>query len=384
MHRCLLSSAVLFACLALAPDTHAADPVFRVTPDTIRVDKTGTWRVHVTLENHSEWGLYPASLDLDMTREDPDSSDQPRRDTLSLEVMVRSMLPVSGGDAAGFDWSGPAEFERGSLVLRIVARDAQKKVFALADTVRVAGSALADAHPPVLLDVNGHPVEMAIFAADSARRPAPAVLFVPPSGTAARSLLRWALTPSLRGNTLALVSLPGSGRSTGAPDRAGPASVAAVEAALARLLREPGVDRTRLVIWGEADGATTALLVAARHPEITGVIALDASFDAWATYRALPEVGRAAFVREAGRDSAGWRARSPLSVAQRITAPVLVVQSAEAKLPASAPAHAFVSLRTARKLPVEAHISALEPQPLDSADLPPLVFDFLARRTQHH
>jgi pimeloyl-ACP methyl ester carboxylesterase len=384
MHLRLPWLALLFAWLAVAPNARAADPVFRVTPDTLRVDKTGSWRVHVSLESHSEWGLYPGSLDLEMTREDPDSSAEPRRDTLSLEVMVRSMLPVSAGDASGFDWSGPAAFERGTMVFRIVASDAHKNTFALADTVHVVGSALADAHPPVLLDVNAHRVEMAIFAADSARRPAPALLFVPPSGTAARSLLRWALAPSLRGITVGIVSLPGSGRSSGSPDRAGPASVAAVDAALARLLREPGADRARVVLWGEGDGATAALLVAARHPELTGVIAMDASFDPWATYRALPEDGRAAFVREAGRDSAGWRARSPLSVAQRITAPVLVVQSAEAKLPASAPAAAFVAARTTRKLPVEAHISALAPQPLDSAELPALAFDFLTRRTQHH
>src|SRR2546430_2698562 len=129
MHRILLTSTALLACLALAPRARAADPVFRVTPDTVRADPTGRWRLRPGLQN-----------------------------------------------------------------------------------------------------VRGRGVEMAILPADSALRPAPAVLFVPRSGTPARSLLRWALVPRARGSTIALVSLPGSGRTSGGPDRAGPASAAAVEA----------------------------------------------------------------------------------------------------------------------------------------------------------
>src|SRR5437764_3801896 len=246
MHRILLTSTALLACLALAPRARAADPVFRVTPDTVRADRTGSWRLRLRLENHSEWGLYPDTLDLFQVSEDPDSSDQPRRASRSLAVMVHTMSPASAGDVTGFDWSGPADFERGTLVFRIVAHDVRKNVFALAETVLVAGSALGDAYPPVLLDIHGRRVEMAILPADSALRPAPAVLFVPRSGTPARSLLRWALVPRARGVTVALVSLPGSGRTSGEPDRAGPASAAAVEAALLRLEGEPGVDRGRV------------------------------------------------------------------------------------------------------------------------------------------
>ncbi|HEY6195410.1 MAG TPA: hypothetical protein VI504_10235, partial [Candidatus Eisenbacteria bacterium] len=209
MRRGLPSFALLLALFAAAPRAHAAPPVFRVTPDTLRADWNGIWQLRVLLENHAEWGLYPDSVTMEMVREDPDSSEHPRREIRSLDIMVHTMSPASAGDATGFSWGGPAEFERGSLVFRIVAHDAQKAVYTLADTVRVLGSALADAHPPVLLDVNRRQVEMTIVAADSASRPAPAVLFVAPSGTPARSLLRWALGLRARRLTAAVMSLPG-------------------------------------------------------------------------------------------------------------------------------------------------------------------------------
>ena len=235
---CLAAS--LLACLAAVVPARAAGPVFRVTPDSVRADRTGTWRLRMRLENHSEWGLYPDTLDASLVSEDPDSSDQPRRSSLSLAVMVHTMLPASAGDVTGFDWGGRAQFERGSIVFRAVAHDPQKHRFVFTDTVHVVGSVLGDAHPPVLLDAGGRTVEMTIFGADTARTPAPAILYVPPAGTPARSLLPWALDVTRRGTTVAVVSLPGSGRSAGPADRAGPASVAAVDQALARLLREPG------------------------------------------------------------------------------------------------------------------------------------------------
>src|SRR5262249_43563687 len=154
-----------------------------------------------------------------------------------------------------------------------------------------------------------------------------------------------------RGYSVALVGPPGAGASQGPDDHAGPASVAAVHAALARVGADPGFDAKKLVLWGSRLGATTALLAAAKHPELAGVIAVDAPFDPWAGYRALDAEARARFVEAAGRDSAGWRARSPLAQAAKIMAPVLVVET-EAAGPAACGA-AFASARAERKLATE-------------------------------
>ena len=375
---CLLSALSIGVLAAAGADAQAH--TFTVTPSTLRADELGQWRASLTLENKGQWGLYADSLAMDWVNADPDSSDRPRHETRPMGVLVSLMQPASAGESTGIEWTAPADFERGMLVFRVVAHDAQKTVFHLSTTVQVVGSDLSDLHPPVLLSLGQNRVEMVVLDADSSVRPAPAVLYVPPSGTSARSLMRWAMPYMLRGNTMAIVSLPGSGRSTGSPDHAGPASVAAVNAALERLLHQPSVDPKRVVVWGQDEGAASALLAAVSHPELAGVIAMDTDFDPWATYRALPDSARAGYVRAAGRDSAGWRARSPLAVATRIAAPVLVLQSLESRVPV-APAQAFAAARAEKKLFIEARLSATEPKPFHHRDAVRVALDFLARRT---
>src|SRR5262249_47693699 len=241
--------------------------------------------------------------------EDPDSSGAPRSGRSELMGLLSVLVPAGPGETTGMQWTAPADFERGTLVFRVVSHDAQKNVFVSTARLVVAGSDLYDKYPAELLRMGSKPgrgkAEVVVMPADSAHRPAPGVLYVPPTGMSARATMRMAASLVARGQTVALVSLPGAGRTTGRPDRAGPASVAAVEAALKRLARETSVDTSQLAVWGVGDGGTAVLLAAVHHPELKAVIAQDASYDAWATYRALPADARAAFVREAGSDSAG-------------------------------------------------------------------------------
>lgn len=365
----------------LSPGARAAESVFRVSPDTLRADEMGEWRANLSLENHGAWGLYPDSLFMDWESADPDSTRLPRRGTRDLHALIKLVPPAGAGDATGLGWSAPAEFERGTVVFRVMAHDAQKASHSFSATVRVAGSDLADANPSLLLKAAGQQVELVVMPADSSARPAPTVLYVPPAGTPARTLLRWAIPHRHRGYAVAIVSQPGSGRSSGMADQSGPASVAAVSAALDRLGHEPGVDAKRVVLWGQGDGGTTALLAAVRHPELAGVIAMDASYDPWASYRALPESARAAYARAAGRDSAAWSARSPLAVAARIGSPVLVLQSLESGITATAPAQAFAAARAGHQLYVEARLNGTEPNPFRHRDALRVALDFLARRS---
>src|SRR5262249_20954137 len=161
--------------------------------------------------------------------------------------------------STGIMWTSPAEFDRGSITFTMSAHNTQHDRFTRSATLLVTGNDLSDQHPPVPLAVNGRAVDLAIVDADSAARPAPAILYVPPTGTPARTMLRWAFPYPLRGFTVGLVSLPGTGRSIGTPDQAGPASVTAIGAAIDRLARQPGVDPKRIIVWGEGEGATTAL-----------------------------------------------------------------------------------------------------------------------------
>ena len=359
-------------------------PVFKVSPDTLRADEAGYWHADLTIRNTGEIGLYPDSLSVDWVSADPESTLAPRRGTTSLDALSRVMQPAGAREMTGVQWSAPADFERGALVFRLRAHDAQKDTMLSSCRVVVAGSALIDRYPPQSIPVGGAGIELVILPADSTVRPAPAVLYVPPAGVGARSSLRWVRLLVERGYASAVLSLPGWGRSGGRPDRAGPTSVAAVDSALRRLVREPGVDPKRVLVWGLGEGATCALLVAARHPELAGVIAQDATFDPWAAYRAMAADERAAYVRDAGADSAAWRARSPLAGAVRMRPPVLLLQTGEAGAPASAgPAQAFERLRSEQGLYIEARIHGQQPSPFMRRDAQRVALDFLARRTRH-
>jgi len=374
------------AALLLAARAHAAagaPPSFHINPDTLVADESGVWHAGLLIENHATYGLYADSLTMEWRSDDPDSTAAPHAGVTPLMGLVAVIGPASAGESAGMQWSAPADFERGSVVFRLVTHDGQKNVYHSSARAIVAGSALLDKFPGELIKQGREVVDVVVMAADTSARPAPGLVYVPPAGVSARGSMRSLVAMVSHGETVAVVSLPGTGRSSGRADRAGPASVAAVEAALARLEKDPSVDPKRLGIWGMNEGATTALIAAVRHPELQAVIAQDAAYDAWVAYRALPADARPAYVREAGSDSAGWRARSPLLVASKLAAPVLVLQTNEASAPDSASAQAYVHARSDQQLFVEARIGHQEGRPFQRRDALRVAQDFLRRRLQH-
>ena len=358
-------------------------PGFRIEPDTLRADETGVWHANLVIENKGAFGIYADSLAMEWRSDDVESGDAPRSGLTPLMGIVQVIAPASAGEKTGMQWTAPADFERGTLVFHLVTHDFQKNVFRSTARVVVAGSQLYDLYPRELLKQGNETVEVVVMPADTLARPAPGLVYVPPAGASARATLRAAIPLRGRGMTIALVSLPGAGRSSGRPDRAGPASVAAVEAAIARLARDPSVDPKRLAVWGINEGATTALLAAAKHPELQAVIAQDAAYDPWAAYRALPADAREKYVREAGSDSAGWRARSPLAAAARIPAPVLVLQTNEPGAPDSTSAQAFAHVRSDQQLFIEARIGAQGGKAFMRRDALRVAMDFLNRRLKH-
>ena len=364
-----------------AANAAAAPPTFDVTPDTLRADTTGTWRASLRVENLGDTGIYPDSLNLVWRRLDDEVSMAAREGVTSLSTIIRVMAPAGVGETTGFDWTSPADFERGTLTFQLYLHDAKKTPYAVEQTVVVAGNDLYDLYPRVLVDVpGGRKVEVVHVPARGAQ-PAPGILYVPPAGVSGRMSLRWAQQYSARGFAMSIVSLPGTAGSTGPSDRSGPASVAAVEAALGKLAKQPDVDGKRLAVWGLGDGGSTALLAAAKHPELLGVIAQNAEYDPWRAYRALAPADQEAFVRAVGRDSSGWRARAPGLAAQRIAAPVLVLHNAGMGAGSTAAAEAFVAARAAKDLPCESRIDgAAGTAPTPRRDAARVVSDFLARQ----
>jgi alpha/beta superfamily hydrolase len=374
----LLVMASLFPALAV----RAADPEYAllVEPDSLRADSHGTWRMHVVLANRSATGAYPDSLHVLWTSDARGTDGAPATGRTDLSGLARAMGAVSAGEDGTVDLAMPAECSRGRATVRLWLHDSKDRVSNVSDEVTILGSDLDDRAPSLQISASGRASELVIVRPDSLAWPAPVVLVLPPAGVRARSLVRWSLGMVERGYTVALLGPPGTGGSQGPDDRSGPASVAAVDAALARLKREPAGDAKRTVLWGELEGATTALLAAAARKDLAGVVSMNARMDPWASYRAMDAPAREAYVAGAGRDSAAWRARSPLAVAARITPPVLVLHT-DTGGPADA-ALQFVQARTAAGLPVESRLNGQDSRPLRRPDANRLWTDFVQRQTR--
>ena len=182
----------------------------------------------------------------------------------------------------------------------------------------------------------------------------PGVLMVHGEGSNARRMLRNARIVASRGFTVALVSMPGFGLSSGPLDLMGPASVTAASKVLDALAKSEGVDATKLAAWGVSRGATVVAELATRRSDLKSIVLQSGIYDLWAVYRGTdsPEL-RDAIVAQAGKDSTAWRERSPLLRSAKIAMPVLVVHGEkDARVPV-AQAHALVSALEARRAKVE-------------------------------
>jgi dipeptidyl aminopeptidase/acylaminoacyl peptidase len=151
--------------------------------------------------------------------------------------------------------------------------------------------------------------------------------------------------------------MPGYGQSEGARDFAGPATIAALSAALDTLARTPGVDSTRIAVWGISHGGAAALNLAAQRPDLRAAIVQSAIVDLWATHRAARAAKDAALAADiekgAGRDSASWRQRSPAVAAMGLKIPVLIAHAEDDARAPIAGVRAFAADLAARGVTVE-------------------------------
>ncbi len=387
--RAMTPSTIRVAALLMALVAAAAAPAARAAvlesalhlePDSLRADARGLWTMRVRFANRSAAGAYPDSLRVEWTSDAGGADGAPASGRNDLSGLARAMGAVSAGEDAEVSVNMPAECSRGVIMVRLWLHDAKQRVSSVSAAATVTGSDLDERAAAVPLTASGRAVELVLVAPDSSAWPAPTLLVLPPAGVRARSLVRWSLGLVERGYAVALLGPPGTGGSQGPDDHSGPASRAAVGAALARLKAEPACDARRTLLWGEDDGATTALLAAVDHAELAGVVSLNARMDPWAAFRAMDASAQTAYTAAVGGDSAAWRARSPLEVATRITPAVLVLHT-DTGGPAGAAAQ-FVQRRSAAAQPVESRVNGQEPRPLRRPDASRLWMDFVTRQTR--
>ena len=112
---------------------------------------------------------------------------------------------------------------------------------------------------------------------------------------------------------------------TGGEDDCGARQADDVSAAVRWLARQPGVDPQRMVLVGHSQGGQVALLAAATQAPVHAVIAYApvTDLELWAAMTHLP--GIVDYIEDECSDDAGFAVRSPIRVADKIKAPVLLV-----------------------------------------------------------
>lgn len=376
---CLTS---LLALLALAPAAcTGAQPAegagLRIhvlaAADTLEPDNSGVWNMELRVVNTSGQGLYLDSLMLEVRDLDAGTVT-----ATNLRHLGAAYASVSAGDSVQFSFAQPASCERGRLILRWHGHDGAKARRRAADSVAVGPGELERAHPSRFLAVGGRRVEIVEVAPADAARKAPGLLLVHGRDGHARGLLRAAARLAGQGYGVVCVSQPGYGGSEGPPDLVGPATIDALEAALAALRGMPGVEQNRLAAWGVSRGATAVMLLAARQPAgLRAVVGQSGLYDlsGWPE-NAPPAESRA--VAEAGAAPDRWTVRSPLAAAARVKADVLLLHGPGDAASPLAQARAFAAALGAGGASVDTVFAAGTPQ-----GPRPLVnrrsLDFLAR-----
>lgn len=346
MMRFLLIALAATAIVAAAPPGPGAAPAApSFTADTTTIAATGTlqWEIPFTIRNPAASTFTLDSLRCEVTVLDPGTAPEGRTMDLDLGHLLRVAGPIEAGGASQFVSTGPAYAEHARLRFRLVGHLADKWPLVFIQEIEAVPGPFSIAHPSRFLVSNGRPVEFVLVSARNTTVAAPGVLLVHGHGGNARTMLSIALYMSLRGYAVMVVSMPGYGRSEGPADFMGPATVAAASAALDTLKASPGVDPRRLGVWGISRGATVAAELGMRRADLDAVVAQSGIYDLWATYRGTRLPGfREAIVAEAGRDSAAWKARSPLLAAERFQSSILVMHGELDDHVPAGQAHAFV------------------------------------------
>ena len=381
----MLVAAALLGGVAHSPAATAKtiSPGLLALVDSLEASEDLSWEIPFALANPTGVGVYADSLECRIESLDPGETREGRVSTIKLPGASKLIAPVSAGDTARFQYVLRASAERARLGFKLFVHQPGGPPLALESTILAIPGPLSLRCPSRFLTVSGKRVEYVLVLPEGVPQ-APGLLLIHGHGSNARLLfLSRALALSKRGYAVMTASLPGYGQSDGPPDFAGPASQQAMKAALDALRRTPGVDSTRAGVWGVSRGAGVAADLAGQSRDLRCAVVQSGIYDLWAAYRGAPADLREAIVSECGRDSAAWRARSPLLEAAKVKAPVLILHGeADPRAPA-AQAHAFHQALLKAGAPAEAKFFPGAGHALLDREADRAAVEFLARQLAH-
>jgi len=373
-----LCAAFLIGVLA-APAAAEGPRIVPMRTEIVATDNF-SWLFAFKLHNPLEVGVYTDSLigTIEDTAPGETHGDRTHRVVLTRTLHVSS---ISARDSGVVTFQCPAVTEQADIRLMLHTHTADGRFFVDSALVRAKSGSSWREFRSVLVPVGKNKVEMVFVPPQvNYEGPMPGVLLIHGDGTDARRMIPTAWLIGTEGYAVMVVSQPGYGRSEGSPDFVGPATMRAVNAAFDRLRRSPGVDSNRVAVWGGSRGAAAAMLLAARRRDVRGIVAESGIYDLTTTHRESKDAGlREAIVREAGRDSAAWRARSPLMVADSIRAPVFMAHGEQDdRAPFSQAKEMAARLKRAGTT-LEARFLPTRGRSVSSPDLSRDYFEFLGR-----
>jgi len=159
----------------------------------------------------------------------------------------------------------------------------------------------------------------------------PAILLLHGANARAQRFRRAMLAHAHDGFILMSISLPGFGASTGPEDFAGPKSVEATLGAVRYLSTREGVRKDGIFVYGIGQGASTAAIAAAKSVDISGLILENGFYDLEKTYPLLSQKQKSRIRALLGgtpvEKKDAYRERSPIRVASKVKAAVLLLHS---------------------------------------------------------
>lgn len=323
----------------------AREPVLLLPERPVTATPDFRWRFMIRILNPLEFGLFVDSMWVEVADLDPGVTGNPKQFRLPMNMLARQRSAISGGDSLLFAYSGNALCESAALTIHMHAHTGTGKRYTRSGKVEIRPAQQSRQIASEKIVVAGRSIELLrLNGTGGSANLGPGVVIVHGDGMHARRLIPTATSIVSLGFSAVLVSLPGYGQSAGPAEFAGPATVAAIEAALDTLRAMSGVDSNRIGLWGIGQGASAAAFVAARQPGLAALVLTAGIYDPEAILASgrpgkLPDLIR----REAGADASARRGRSPLERASALAMPVLLVHSQLDSVATIAQAHAFAA-----------------------------------------
>lgn len=354
-----MNAKFLLALIALVPLSPAAparaasgnaDLRMYCTPDTLRASDDGQWPLVLHIGNSGDFGVFGDSTSVTVQPLDQPGAPARRNSLSSVGTNV------SAHDSLELTLDLPAVADRAQVTVTYYAHDRDHHPVELTGSIRAEGSVLDGMYPVRTLAAGRASADMIVVPTPEGSPRGGGLLVIAGGEDPLRSMLLHASRLAKLGITVVLI-----GPAHGGDDLAGPRARALALAGLDTLAHQPGVLPGLIGVWGLSWGGTTALLVAPERP-LRAVVAQSAHYDPWASFRQRQDSDRAEFIFSVGRDSAAWKARSPLARGFRDPkawkGPTLVLHGEQDTTAPVAAAHAWADAAKTAGVAIEPHFVA--------------------------